>query len=90
MHTNDPDATFAELVRSLKPSGQFACYFYAKKALPRQLVDDYFRTQCSKMSNSELWEMSKQLTVLGKVLSNLNVSFQLSRYSGSWYQGRYL
>lgn len=75
MHTNDPDATFTELVRSLKPSGQFACYFYAKKALPRELVDDYFRTQCSKMSSRELWEMSKQLTVLGKVLSDLNVSF---------------
>ncbi len=75
MHTSNPDLTFSELVRSLKPGGQFSCYFYAKKALPRELLDDYFRIQCSKMSSADLWEMSKQLTMLGKALSDLNVSF---------------
>ena len=37
MHTEDPDATFAELARITAADGQFACYFYAKKALPREL-----------------------------------------------------
>lgn len=76
MHTQDPDKTFAELSRVTSADGEFACYFYAKKALPRELVDDYFRHKCRDMSSEELWEMSEQLTELGKRLSELNVSFQ--------------
>ena len=75
MHTEDPEATFAELARITAPTGQFACYFYAKKALPRELLDDYFRTQCKEVTNDQLWEMSEQLTELGKRLSELKVSF---------------
>lgn len=76
MHTENPEATFTELARvTTGQGGELACYFYAKKALPRELMDDYFRTQCSHMSNSELWTMSEQLTELGKRLSALNVSF---------------
>ena len=77
MHTEDPEATFTELVRiSRKPKGQIACYFYAKKALPRELLDDYFRSACSHMSREELWEMSEQLTELGRRLSGLNVTIE--------------
>lgn len=76
MHTQDPESTFTELARITEPtSGEFACYFYAKKALPRELLDDYFRTQCTYMERSELWNLSEQLTELGKRLSALNVSF---------------
>lgn len=76
MHTEVPEATFAELARITNPkSGQFACYFYAKKALPRELIDDYFRTHCKNVTTEQLWEMSEQLTELGKRLSALNVSF---------------
>ena len=76
MHTENPEATFTELARiTTGQGGEFACYFYAKKAVPRELLDDYFRTQCSHMSNDELWTMSGQLTELGKRLSALNVSF---------------
>lgn len=78
MHTQNPDETFRELVRITNPDrGEFACYFYAKKALPRELLDDHFRSACTKMSKEELWEMSKQLTVLGKNLSDLNVSVEV-------------
>jgi SAM-dependent methyltransferase len=74
MHTQDPDATFAELTRLTAPEGgQFACYFYAKKALPRELLDDYFRRHCVEMSNEQLWEMSEQLAELGRRLSELRV-----------------
>jgi SAM-dependent methyltransferase len=76
MHTEDPESTFTELARITAGQGEFACYFYAKKALPRELLDDYFRTQCTHMSRSELWEMSEQLTELGKRLSALNVNFE--------------
>lgn len=75
MHTEDPDATFAELSRITSQRGEFACYFYAKKALPRELLDDYFRLHCKEVTNEQLWEMSEQLTELGKRLSALEVSF---------------
>lgn len=76
MHTEDPEATFAELARITEPDhGQFACYFYAKKALPRELLDDYFRMHCKEVTTAQLWEMSEQLAELGKRLSALEVSF---------------
>ena len=63
MHTEDPEVTFAELVRiTRKPEGEVACYFYAKKALPRELLDDHFRTACSELSREELWQMSKPVS----------------------------
>ena len=76
MHTEMPEETFEELARiTSKDAGDFACYFYAKKALPRELLDDHFRIKCSDMSNDELWQMSKDLTILGKKLSELNLKF---------------
>jgi ubiquinone/menaquinone biosynthesis C-methylase UbiE len=76
MHTEDADKTFAELARICsKDVGQVACYFYAKKALPRELLDDYFRAANIQMSSDELWEMSEQLTELGRRLSELKVTF---------------
>lgn len=77
MHTTDPTKTFIELSRiTEKNRGQVACYFYAKKALPRELLDDYFRVQCKEMTHDDLWSMSESLTELGRRLSELNVSFE--------------
>ena len=74
MHTEDPERTFSELARITEPvRGQVACYFYAKKALPRELLDDYFRAQCQTMDRQQLWEMAEQLTDLGRQLSALDV-----------------
>lgn len=75
MHTENPDKTFSELASITKDSGEFACYFYAKKALPRELLDDYFRTKCDTMSHDEIMTMSEQLTELGKRLSEKNITF---------------
>lgn len=77
MHTEVPENTFAELTRITKQGGEFACYVYAKKALPRELIDDYFRVETKNLSNEQLWEMSRQLTVLGKVLSELKVEVDI-------------
>lgn len=77
MHTEDPGKTFAELSRICsQEEGQVACYFYTKKALPRELLDDYFRSACVNIGSDELWAMSAQLTELGRRLSELNVSFE--------------
>lgn len=78
MHTEDPDATFTELARICTPGhGEFACYFYAKKALPRELLDDHFRIACKDISSEDMWAMSEQLTELGKRLSALNVDIEV-------------
>lgn len=78
MHTQDPDATFAELTRLTDPrGGEFACYFYAKKALPRELLDAHFRSHCTTMSAEELWAMSEQLTELGRQLSELRAEIDV-------------
>lgn len=76
MHTEDPEATFAELARiTRRGGGEFACYFYAKKALPRELLDEHFRSKCTELTRDELWTMAEQLTELGRRLSELKVSF---------------
>lgn len=75
-HTENPEKTFEELTRVTKAGGSLACYFYAKKALPRELMDDFFRIQCTKMTSEELWELSAQLTELGKKLSELKICFE--------------
>tara|TARA_B100001057_G_scaffold495585_1_gene594994 strand:+ start:959 stop:1918 length:960 start_codon:yes stop_codon:yes gene_type:complete len=76
MHTEYPEKTFAHLTDITNIGGEFACYVYKKKALPRELLDDYFREATFSISNEDLWEMSSQLTELGKRLSQLNLSFE--------------
>jgi ubiquinone/menaquinone biosynthesis C-methylase UbiE len=75
MHTENPEATFAHLSSLLKNGGQFACYVYTKKALPRELLDDYFRKATHNISSEDLWKMSRELTQLGKTLSELKTTF---------------
>lgn len=74
-HTENPEKTFGHLSSLLSENGKFACYVYAKKAVPRELVDDYFRKATHQLSHQQMWEFSSQLTELGKVLSELNVKF---------------
>ncbi len=76
MHTENPEKTFDHLAAITSKGGEFACYVYRKKALPRELVDDYFRTATHEIPNDKMWEFSEQLTELGKRLSELNVSFE--------------
>jgi SAM-dependent methyltransferase len=75
MHTEDPALTFKHLTDITSIQGEFACYVYSKKALPRELIDDYFRKETHQIPKEKMWEFSKQLTELGKVLSELNVTF---------------
>ena len=78
MHTESPEETFAELARITAPHrGEFACYFYAKKALPRELLDDHFREKCKTLSNDQLWELARALTELGKTLSELDLAIEV-------------
>lgn len=74
-HTENPRETYRHLSSLLSPAGKLACYVYAKKAVPRELVDDYFRQATHHLSNEQMWEFSDQLTELGKRLTELNVKF---------------
>lgn len=76
MHTENPEYTFKHLSLCTAENGEFLCYFYRKKALPRELIDDYFRKGTHEISNEEMWKFSEQLTELGKRLSELNVRFE--------------
>ncbi|MDZ4809701.1 MAG: methyltransferase domain-containing protein [Bacteroidota bacterium] len=76
MHTEIPENTFKHLSSITSPGGEFACYVYSKKALPRELVDDYFRKETHTISKEEMWKFSEQLTELGKRLSDLKISFE--------------
>lgn len=75
MHTEIPEKTFEHLANVTKPQGEFACYVYRKKALPRELIDDYFRIQTHNIPDDDMWAFSSQLTELGKRLSELKVTF---------------
>lgn len=77
MHTENPDATFAELTRITRNGGYFSCYVYAKKALPRELLDEHFRLIVKDIDTEELWTMSRQLTELGKILSDLKIEIEV-------------
>ena len=76
MHTEIPEDTFRHLSKITSAGGEFACYVYSKKALPRELVDDYFRKATHTISKEEMWKFSEQLTELGKRLSDLKISFE--------------
>lgn len=75
MHTDNPDVTFSHFNDIIKMGMEIACYFYRKKALPRELVDDYFRLATHKIKEEDMWELATQLTELGKVLTELNTKF---------------
>lgn len=72
MHTENPQTTLSHLSKKLKPGGIFLFYFYTRKALPRELIDDFFRYKTHNLDNKELWELSSQLTELGKNLSEID------------------
>lgn len=76
MHTEKPETTFNHLSEITSDVGEFACYVYSKKALPRELIDDFFRKETKSISFQEMWNFSSQLTELGRTLSNLNVKFE--------------
>ena len=71
-HTENPEETFKPLSSLLASQGEFACYVYKKKALPRELLDDYFRDFSKTLSNEELWELAEQVTELGRRLDSLD------------------
>mgnify|MGYP000853306415 CR=1 FL=1 len=73
MHTTNPFLTFKELNRITSRGGQLSVYVYRKKAVPRELLDEYFRHETKKINHKDLSDLSLQLTELGKMLSSLDI-----------------
>lgn len=73
-HTESPPQTLGEFDRITKETGVLNTYVYAKKALPRELLDDHFREVAKELTHDEIWQLSEQLTRLGKTLSDLNMT----------------
>lgn len=76
MHTESPEQTFKHLCEITSLKGEFACYVYTKKALPRELIDTFFRQETHNITLDKMWEFSSQLTELGKRLSELKIEFE--------------
>ena len=74
MHTENPRTTLRELSRITTDFGKVCCYWYKKKALPRELLDDYFRNNVVNLNNDDLWKLSEEVLKLGKMLSEMKVT----------------
>jgi ubiquinone/menaquinone biosynthesis C-methylase UbiE len=76
-HTENPQKTMVELSRILKPGSELAVYVYAKKSIPRELIDDHFRDKSKTVSKDKMWELSQQVTELGKRLRDLKINIDI-------------
>ena len=76
-HTECPPDTVKEFARILSPDGVLNTYVYAKKALPRELLDEHLRSYARDLTKDEIWELSEQLTQLGRTLSELNATIDV-------------
>ncbi|MCH8614908.1 class I SAM-dependent methyltransferase [Sphingomonas sp. SM33] len=76
-HTKSPPDTVEEFARILAAAGNLNTYVYAKKALPRELLDEHLRSYSQQLSKDEIWALADQLTQLGKTLSELNAEIEV-------------
>lgn len=76
-HTDEPPETVKEFRRLLGPDGHLNTYVYAKKAMPRELLDEHLREHAKTMSNEQIWALSDQLTELGRQLAALNIELDV-------------
>jgi ubiquinone/menaquinone biosynthesis C-methylase UbiE len=76
-HTENPPETLAEFNRISAVDGVLNTYVYSKKGLPRELLDEYFRSYTKSLSSDQIWALSEQLTRLGKTLSELEITIDV-------------
>lgn len=76
-HTPDAARSYATLARLVKPGGAFAAYVYKVKAPLRELADDWIRERTTKLPPEEGLAFARQMTMLGRVLSELDAKVTL-------------
>jgi len=72
-HTSDPKAAFLNLCKRLTPEGEIAIYVYKLKAPIREYADDMIRGLISGLPYEDALDAMKELTGLGRALSDLDV-----------------
>lgn len=73
-HTANPEGAFQNLTRQLVDGGEIAIYVYKIKAPVREYSDDLIRGKISTKSYDEAMIAMRQITELGRILSELNVN----------------
>jgi SAM-dependent methyltransferase len=76
-HTADPAGAFHNLTQCLADGGEIAIYVYKLKAPMREYCDDFIRDRISGLPYQEAMAAMKQITELGRVLSDLKVNVTL-------------
>ena len=74
-HTANPRAGFLNLASLLSEKGELAVYVYKQKAAIREFADDHIREVIGPLPYEEAMKACKQVTELGRVLSQLDVKF---------------
>ena len=78
-HTKNTETSFKYLTKYLAKNGVISIYVYNKKSPMREFADDFIRELTTKMSKRECVEFSKDMTYLGKSLSQLKKKIQIPR-----------
>ncbi len=78
-HISNPEQGFQNLTKLLLPGGEIAIYVYKKKAPVREFVDDYVRGKILGLAYEEAIQVCKQITELGKSLSQHGITIQVPR-----------
>jgi len=78
-HTKNTKTSFKYLTEFLQKKGYVSIYVYNKKAPIREFADDYIRSETTKMTAKECIEFSRDMTILGKALSDLNKKIKIPR-----------
>jgi len=78
-HTKNTETSFKYLTKYLAKNGMISIYVYNKKVPMREFADDFIRERTTKMSKRECVEFSKDMTYLGKSLSQLKKKIQIPR-----------
>jgi len=78
-HVQDPELGLKNLCTVLPSGGEIAIYVYKRKAPIREFVDDYLRSKISGLGYDEAIQICKQITKLGKSLSEHRIKIQVPR-----------
>lgn len=78
-HTKDTETSFKYLTKFLQKNGLVSIYVYNKKAPMREYADTYIREFTTNMSEKECIEFSRDMTYLGKALSQLKKKITIPR-----------
>jgi ubiquinone/menaquinone biosynthesis C-methylase UbiE len=78
-HTKNTETSFKNLTKYLEKNGLISIYVYNKKAPMREFADDFIREHTTTMTEKECVEFSKDMTYLGKVLSQLKKKIKIPR-----------